>query len=294
MFPQSFLALLLFAFFLSTGCVGLSNQDFTPSYEVSDEGLLSLSLSDAPVSSTLLESRGNVSVEELTFTTFAGNVSAVLITPAQPVASLVWAPGAGVPAAVHIDHLIPYAENGFAVLVVDIRGNGGKTPGYPLNIEQDYVTYSSREWPQVYLIIADLIEAERYLHHRYGSPVPVWMVGESNGGRYAAISSVIDPDVTGFVGISTSGYGLAGNQYQGDARKFLLSIDPDFAGPSLNPRPALIFHAPQDPIIPEESGKELAKTIGPAAQFFEFNGTHGVNDEVDATLLILLKNRHPA
>ena len=294
MFPRSFLALLLFTFFLCTGCVGLSNQDFTPSYTVSDEGLLSLSLSDASVSSTLMESRGNVSVEELTFVTFAGNVSAVLITPVQPVASLVWAPGAGVPATGHIDHLIPYAEKGFAVLVVDIRGNGGKTSGYPLNIEQDYAKYSSREWPQVYLIIADLIEAERYLHHRYGSSVPVWMVGESNGGRYAAISSVIDPDVTGFVGISTSGYGLAGNQYQGDGRKFLLSIDPDFAGPSLNPRPALIFHAPQDSIIPEESGKELVKIIGPSAQFFEFNGTHGVNSEVDATLLMLLQNRSSA
>ncbi len=290
MVAQSFLVLLLLPFLLCVGCTGLQNQDSLPTYSVSDAGLLSLSLSDAQVSSTLLESKGNVSVEDLTFVTFEGNVSAVLITPAQPVACLVWAPGAGVPATGHIDHLIPYAEQGYAVLVVDIRGNGGKTPGYPLNIEQDYAKYSSREWPQVYLIIADLIEAERYLHHRYGSVVPVWMVGESNGGRYAAISSVIDSDVTGFVGISTSGYGMAGNQYQGDARLFLLSIDPDVACPSLGPRPALIFHAPLDTIIPEKSGKDLASIIGPSAKFYEFNGTHGVNGEVDAILLKQLQN----
>lgn len=284
------LFLVALLFMLCAGCTGLQDQVKTPSYSVSEEGILSLILPDAPVSSTLLSSDGNISVEELTFATFSGNVSADLVTPPQPIAGVVWTPGAGVPASGHIAHLMDYARQGYAVLVMDVRGNGGKTPGYPFDIDRDYEKYSTGKWPQVYLIISDLIEAERYLHQRYGS-LPVWIVGESNGGRYAAVASAIDPNVAGYVGISTSGFGREGDQYSGSARQFLLSIDPDVSGKILGQRPALIFHAPNDPIIPVDSGKELAKTIGQSAQFFPFNGTHGVNGEVDNLLLEQFKKR---
>ena len=39
--------------------------------------------------------------------------------------------------------------------------------------------------------------------------VPVWAVGSSNGGRYAAIAAGIDPPFAGYAGVSTSGFGTA-------------------------------------------------------------------------------------
>lgn len=276
--------LILLPVLLCTGCTGLQDTDSGTWYRVSDSGVLTMQVPDPTVSSSVLDTIADVSIEELTFTTFSGNVSAILIAPDTPSTALVWAPGAGVPALGHREHLMEYAQHGIAVLVVDIRGNGGKTPGYPFSPEVDYQKYHAGEWPQVYLIISDLISAERYLHHRYGS-ITVWMVGESNGGRYTAIASALDPHVSGYVGISTSGFGRAGDQYEGDARQFLLSIDPEVLASSLAPRRSLLFHAPGDSIIPLESGKTFASIFGPSAEFITFNGTHGVNSEVDQILL---------
>ncbi len=277
------LTLLLILVLLTCGCTGVQSQAVKPEYQVSDDGILSMEIPHGVVYNKTLETDGNVTVEELTFTNFGGNVSAVLIAPEHPKEGAVWAPGAGVPASGHIGHLLEYGREGYAVLVVDVRGNGGNTSGYPFNMERDYEKFSAGEWPQIYLIVADMIDAERYLHERYGQ-MPVWMIGESNGGRYAAVAAAIDNQSAGYVGISTSGFERQGDQYQGSARSFLLSIDPDVMGPRIAPRPSLIFHAPKDPIIPIDSGEKLAKVLGNSAQFFTFNGTHGFNDEVDQSL----------
>ncbi len=281
---ESGLYFVMIFFLVIAGCTGVQSQAVKPVYQVSDDGYLTLQVPAGSVSNNTLKADGNVTVEELTFTNFAGNVSAVLIAPVNPIGGAVWAPGAGVPAAGHIDHLLEYARKGYVMLVVDIRGNGGKTPGYPLNFERDYEKFAVGEWPQVYLIISDLIDAERYLHERYG-PIPVWVVGESNGGRYAAVAAAIDKKITGYVGISTSGFNREGDQYKGSTRSFLLSVDPDVVGGLIAPRPSLIFHAPQDSIIPIESGEKFARTLGDSAQLFTFNGTHGVNAEVDQMLI---------
>jgi len=277
------LPLLLILFLITCGCTGVQSQPAKPEYQVSEDGILSMKVPPGDVSNTTLETDGNVTVEELTFTNFGGNVSAILIAPEHPKEGAVWAPGAGVPASGHISHLLEYGREGYAVLVVDVRGNGGNTSGYPLNIERDYGKFSAGEWPQIYLIVADMMDAERYLHERYGQ-IPIWMIGESNGGRYAAVAAAIDNQSAGYVGISTSGFERQGDQYEGSARSFLLSIDPDVMGSRIAPRPSIIFHAPKDPIIPFDSGEKLVKVLGDSAQFFTFNGTHGFNDEVDTAL----------
>ena len=191
---KTVLLLLLAIFLLSSGCTGVQNPDNKPSFLLSDDGNLSLKIPPASSTSEFMKTVGNVTVEEVTFLAVSGNVSSILISPPHPIAGVVWAPGAGVPAAGHIEHLLGYGKAGYAVLVVDIRGNGGKTPGYPLNLKSDYEKVSSGgQWPQVYLIVSDLIVAERYLHDRFGS-IPVWAVGESNGGRYAAQAVAADPN----------------------------------------------------------------------------------------------------
>lgn len=283
--------LFLFLFLLISGCTAVHDTKPVPVFHLSEDGSLSLEVPLVKPDSALLIQSDNVSVEEITFPTFAGNVSSVLVTPEKPVAALVWAPGAGVAASGHIDHLKEYAKAGYAVLVVDIRGNGGKTPGYPLDLQTDYQILLSGKWPQIYLIVSDLITAEHYLHSRFGS-IPVWAVGESNGGRYAAQAVASDSDFSGYVGISTSGFDRQGDQYTGSARSFLLSVDPEaFAGKLLS-RPSLIFHAPDDPIIPISSGMKLASLLGGKSRFISFNGTHGVNGEVDLNLIRELDDRY--
>lgn len=277
------LIILLVISALCAGCTGVEQKTEKPSYNISPEGLLMLTVPVPDISSSVLTSQGNITVEKLTMKTFGGDVNALLISPVHPSKALVWAPGAGVPASGHINHTQVLAEAGIAVLVVDVRGNGGETPGTPLNIDQDFNTFNEGNWPQYYLIVSDIKEAKDYLKSRFGN-IPVYSVGESNGGRYAAVAAE-DSGFAGYVGISTSGMGREGDTYNEPARQFLLSIDPDVAVRAIEPRPIYIFHAPADPVIPFEQGKKLATTAGSGAKFFPFNGTHGVNGEVDSILV---------
>jgi len=253
----------------------------TRTYSVNSSGILSLTVPPATVTENILETRSNITVSRLVFHTPDGDVYALLAAPPNPKASFVHAPGAGNKKEGHKDRAIAYATQGYAYLVLDIRGNGGETPGYPMDIERDYTLFERGGMPEYYDNVADMINARQFLSSRYN--VPVWYSGESNGGRYAALAAAIDPESAGYIGISTSGFGRAGDNpnYTADARKFLLSIDPDLYVGMISPRPVYLFHAPADPIIPFADGKELYDRAGEPKQFFPFNGTHGVNGEVD-------------
>ena len=253
----------------------------TRTYSVNSSGILSLTVPPATVTENILETRSNITVSRLVFHTPDGDVYALLAASPNPKAAFVHAPGAGNKKEGHKDRAIAYATQGYAYLVLDIRGNGGETPGYPMDIERDYTLFERGGMPEYYDNVADMINARQFLSSRYN--VPVWYSGESNGGRYAALAAAIDPESAGYIGISTSGFGRAGDNpnYTADARKFLLSIDPDLYVGMISPRPVYLFHAPADPIIPFADGKELYDRAGEPKQFFPFNGTHGVNGEVD-------------
>ncbi|MDD1658770.1 MAG: alpha/beta hydrolase, partial [Methanomicrobiales archaeon] len=108
----------------------------------------------------------------------------------------------------------------------------------------------------------------------------------SNGGRYAAIAVAADPGFSGYIGVSTSGFDLAGNKYSAEnVSRFLLSIDPDHAIGKIAPRPVWIFHSRQDPIIPFAQGEALFSHARSPKEFIVFNGTHGENGEVDARVI---------
>ncbi|HTY15700.1 MAG TPA: alpha/beta hydrolase [Methanoregulaceae archaeon] len=264
------------------GCTGTPGPGpAARSYSVNSSGVLSLKVPPATVTENVLESSSNITVTRLVFHTPDGEVYGLLAAPGQPKAAFVHAPGAGNKKEGHEDRAVAYATRGYAYLVLDIRGNGGETAGYQMDIEKDYTLFERGGMPEYYDIVGDMINARQYLSSRYN--VPVYMSGESNGGRYAALATAIDPGSAGYIGISTSGFGRAGDNpnYTTDARKFLLSIDPDLYAGMIAPRPVYIFHAPADPIIPFADGKELFDRASEPKKFFSFNGTHGVNGEVD-------------
>jgi hypothetical protein len=266
------------------GCTG-TQQPVERTYSVNSSGVLSVQCPPVQVTENVLRTDANVTVSRLVFHTPHGDVFGLLAAPAKPKAAFVHAPGAGNKKEGHEGRAVSYAQQGFAYLVLDIRGNGGETPGYPLDFEKDFALFQKGEFPEYYDTVCDMINARQFLTSRYG--VPVYASGESNGGRYAAVATAIDPGFEGYIGISTSGFGRAGDNpnFTADARKFLLSIDPDIYIATISPRQVILFHAPDDPIIPFGDGRKLFDLAKEPKKFFSFNGTHGVNGEVDQVLI---------
>jgi dipeptidyl aminopeptidase/acylaminoacyl peptidase len=223
--------------------------------------------------------------------TESGDVVTYLAAPKQAKAAVVYVPGAGEKQAGHEERMVQYAAAGYAFLFVDIRGNGGETPGIPFGselIRNDFSRFEKGEWPQYYLTICDLISARQVLAGRFR--VPVYAMGSSNGGRYAAVATGIDPQFAGYVGISTSDWGLqesaAQQGYTGDPLRFATSLEPGTYLAKISPRPVWIFHAPDDPVIPFENGKQFFRKAHDPKTFIGFAGDHGINPDVDRQIII--------
>jgi fermentation-respiration switch protein FrsA (DUF1100 family) len=258
-------------------------------FSVDRNGVLSLKVPPPTVSETVIFNNGNLTKSRVVFRTEDSDIVTYLTAAAQPKAAIIFVPGVGEKAAGHDPRMAEYAQRGYAFLYLDPRGNGGETKGTPPNIQNDYRRYEGGQMPQYYQIVSDVLQARAFLERQYH--VPVYAVGSSNGGRYAAIAAAIDPVFAGYAGISTSGFDMAGSGYTGETQKFLLSIDPDTYIARIAPRPVLIFHAPDDPIIPFAQGEDLFARAQEPKRFIAFNGTHGINDEVDRELLVFLDTR---
>lgn len=263
-----------------TGCTGTSPKS---SYSVDDNGILAVTCAMVTASEDVLFANGTYTKTRIIMHTESGDVVVHLAAPQQPKAAIVYVPGAGEKIAGHEERMVRYAAAGYAFAFVDIRGNGAETPGSPFNPQGDLALFEKRQWPQFYRTVCDLSSVRRMLAERYG--VPVSVLGSSNGGRYAAVAAVTDPQFAGYIGVSTSGFGMAGNQYAGDARRFLLSIDPDYYMGRISPRPVWVFHSQSDNIIPYADGKELFGRAHEPRTFAEFSGGHGICSEVDDRII---------
>jgi dienelactone hydrolase len=253
------------------------------SYLLGEDGRLIIKAVPPDYTETGVNRSGGVAISRITFSNPGGPVYALLAAPDDPVAAIVFVPGAGVKAVAHLERAETYAAAGIVFCVVDPRGNGDETPGYSFDIQRDFALYREGKWPQVYRVITDLIIAREMLDERYG--VPVYAMGSSNGGRYTAISAAADPGFAGWFGISTSGYSGAAAQFEGDFRLFIVSIDPDTAVGYISPRPVRVYHAMDDRVIPFADGMALFNHAREPKDFIAFNGTHGITAEVDAMVM---------
>jgi len=164
----------------------------------------------------------------------------------------------------------------------------GQTPGYPLNPQRDFSLFEKGDWPQYYLTTCDLVASRKMLSGRFGAPV--YAMGSSNGGRYAAVAAGVDPEFSGYVGISTSDWGVLDSAiqqgYSGNLIRFATSLEPSTYFVKISPRPVWIFHAVNDPIIPFDNGKQFFKDAHEPKTFIEFSGEHGINTEVDDRIIM--------
>ena len=270
------------------GCAGTLSKS---TYSVDDKGVLSLTCAPVTTTEEVLFANTTYTKSKIVFHTANGDIVSYLGTPEQPKAVIVYAPGAGEKLAGHEERMVRFASAGYAFLFIDLRGNGGETPGLPFSqqlIQLDYVKFEKGEMPHYYMSICDLVSAQEMLSARYN--VPVYAVGSSNGGRYAAVAAGIDPAFAGYVGISTSDWGLRDSVTQqgitGDPMQFATSFEPSTYLSKISPRPVWIFHAKADPIIPFESGQQFFEKALEPKTFIEFSGDHGINPDVDQRIIM--------
>jgi len=239
-------------------------------------------------SEEILFKNGTYTKTKIVMHTQSGDVVTILAAPEHPRATIVYVPGAGEKPAGHEDRMVRYTAAGYAFLFVDVRGNGGQTPGYPFNPQRDFSLFEKGDWPQYYLTICDLVAAQQVLSGRFG--VPVYAVGSSNGGRYAAVATGVDPEFSGYVGISTSDWGVLDSAtqqgYSGNLIRFATSLEPSTYFAKISPRPVWVFHAPNDPIIPFDNGKRFFQRALEPKIFIEFSGEHGINPDVDNRIIM--------
>jgi len=270
------------------GCTGTTEKKST--YTVDNSGVLSLTCAPVTTSEEVLVSNETYTKSRIVMHTENGDVVMYLAAPKQPTGAAVYAPGAGEKLAGHEERMIRFASAGYAFLFVDSRGNGGESRGIPFGqqlVQQDFSRFEKGEVPQYYLSICDLVSAEKMLSAKYN--VPVYAVGSSNGGRYAAVAAGVDPAFAGYVGVSTSDWGirdsLVQQGYTGDPVRFAVSLEPSTYLNRISPRPVWIFHAENDPIIPFENGKAFFAKAKDPKTFLVFSGDHGINPDVDRQVL---------
>ena len=283
-------ALLIVVCLIAAGCTG-SSTPAKSTYTVDRDGILSLACAPVTTGEEVLFANETYTKSRVILHTEDGDVVAYLSVPKNPKAAIVYAPGAGERLAGHEERMVRFASAGYAFLFVDTRGNGGETPGVPFNqqlIQQDYARFENGGMPQYYQSICDLVSARKLLAARY--PVPVYAVGSSNGGRYAAVAAGVDPDFAGYVGISTSDWGFRDSVISqgipGDPVRFATSIEPGTYLGRISPRPVWIFHAKADPVIPFESGGQFFSQAREPKTFIEFSGSHGIDPEVDEKIMV--------
>jgi len=281
--PALFVVLVLF-----TSLAGCTGSVATPSFSLDNNGVLSVTCAPVTTSEEVLFTNTTYTKTGIVMHTQSGDVVSYLGAPAHPKAVIVYAPGAGEKLAGHEERMVRYAAAGYAFLFVDTRGNGGETPGSPFNPQQDFNLFEKGRFPQYYQTVCDLSSARALLTERFS--VPVYAVGGSNGGRYAAVAAGVDPKFAGYVGISTADWGIrdavARQGLGGDVLRFATSLEPDTYLQKISPRPVWMFHNATDPIIPIEQGKALFASAGEPKTFIEFNGDHGINPDVDQRLVM--------
>ncbi len=272
----------------AAGCLGgapAAPASSSPVYSLDGDGALVISGTDPVYAEQPLESTGQdgtVTVSKVVLHVGGVDVHALCAAPADPVAGVVLIPGAGVLKEGHRGRIISYAQKGIATIVLDVRGNGGKTAGHAGGLQEDYRRFVQGKTPQWWQAIGDIITARRLMTERYD--VPVYLVGSSNGGMQGAVAAAVDPGAAGYFGVSPAGIGAPGPETDPSVAAFLRSIDP---GPSIGtiaPRPVWLFHAKADSVISYEAGEALFEAAGEPKTFTAFTGGHGITGEVDAAV----------
>ena len=231
---RSFLTIgiIIILFFASAGCTGTPGAGIKTAYSVDNKGILSVTCAPATISEEVLFSNETYTKTRIVLHTQSGDVVTYVAAPKNPKAVIVYAPGAGEKITGHEERMVRYAAAGYAFMFVDTRGNGAETPGVPFSpqmIQQDYSRFEKGDWPQY--VSLSMRSGQRADDHFQPVLSTRLCDGIEQWGKICSRSLPgVDPKFAGYVGISTSDWGLLDSTiqqgYSGDLVRFATSVEP--------------------------------------------------------------------
>ncbi|SFM91915.1 alpha/beta hydrolase [Methanolobus profundi] len=265
---------------MAAGVIGMSlASDKDADWSVSDEGILSYSQMDQTEYSisNVMTGDDNTTVRTLTFKSRDSDIEALIRLPDSDTAvpGVVVLPGAGVSKEQQTSIPELLAELGYASITIDQRNLGG------IDMQSDLELFMNGEEPVEYMMVHDAMVAADVLGEQsLVDSENIAMLGLSNGGRFAIISTAIDPDIKGVIAISTSGYDtdsiVVDENTDMDAYLFSRSIDPDNYLGEITPRRYVMIHSVDDTVIPYEMALSTFNKASEPKEMYSVNGsTHG-------------------
>ncbi|MCD4822169.1 MAG: alpha/beta hydrolase [Methanococcoides sp.] len=236
----------------------LFNQD--DKWSVTEDGLLSYPERDDIQYSVIDvdDSNSNYTVSTIEYTSRSRTVPSLLTIPRtttdSQIPAIVVLPGAGVTKENEYGLSVILADMGYASIIIDQRDLGA------IDLESDVEMFKTGVEPVQYLMIYDALKASDVLGVQPEIDASkVAMLGSSNGGRPAIITTALDDSLSGVVVISTCGYDSSAIDpaqiTDKLAYKFFRSIDPDNYLVEVSPRPFVMLHSINDSVIPYDSAQ---------------------------------------
>lgn len=152
---------------------------------------------------------------------------------------------------------------GYASITLDQRNLG------VIDFQGDWQMFSRGEEPIEYKMVYDALLASQILRSLNDiDPERIIYMGESNGGRFAAIACALDAKAQGVIGISTCGLdtkeAVTSGKLKGqELGRFAKSIDPDSYLDKIAPRPLVLIHSRNDTVIPYECAEQTYAQASP-------------------------------
>ncbi len=264
-------------------------------WTVSDEGILSYSVSMPQYNLSEPRSDGNTTLSTVQFQSRGMQMAGLLRIPMQArpgqnsderasrIPGVVLLPGATVTKEREQGLAKRLADLGYATLTLDQRNLGAIDP------DSDLQLFIKGSEPIEHKMVYDALAAAGILRLQPGiDPDGIIYAGESNGGRFAIIASALDARSRGVLAISTSGYGTdaaiaSAGMIDKDIIRFYRSIDPETYLFKIPPRPLAMIHSSNDTVIPRQlAEKTYAMAYQPKS--FDIVGCtqHGYCTEMDA------------
>ncbi len=163
--------------------------------------------------------------------------------------AVIFIPGSGQTKETRLSLAAQLSSVGIAVLVLDMRGVG-ETKETVGTLDDDFALFMQDREPAQHKMVYDVLRAVDVLRAApFIDSERIVIAGEGFGGRFAVISTAIDPTIAGVISISSSGFGFTD---KGDLNKdqFLKSIDSDHYIGSISPRKTVLIHNANDTVVP--------------------------------------------
>ncbi len=264
-------------------------SDAGGAWQVTDEGLLTYSLSQPEYELGPCEDSDNSTLCEIVFTSRDAKIAGLLRRPkahqAMGTPGIVLLPGATVTKEREQGLAKYLCSLGYASITLDQRNLGG------IDMQGDFEKFLQSVEPTEHKMVHDALVAAEILRSQPDiDKSRIVYAGESNGARFAIIACALDPESKGVIAISTCGYGsseaiASGRLTNPDAVRFYRSIDPETYLAKIPPRKFVMLHSLNDPVIAFEYANETYdKVFMPKKMFIVECATHGRCTEMDPYL----------